>query len=93
MVDIRVLILVIDRDDDFGKKVGVKGLVIGRVVCLDVVVKFSLVDFEDSDVNVFYVVIKFYDKLKEKGEFDDVEVVLIMGYLKVGLKSDMEFVR
>lgn len=75
MVDIRVLILAIDRDDDFGKKAGVKGgPVIGRAACLDAAVKLSLADPEDSDANVLYAAIKLYDKLKEKGEFDDVEV-------------------
>ncbi len=94
MVDIRVLILAIDRDDDFGKKAGVKGgPVIGRAACLDAAVKLSLADPEDSDANVLYAAIKLYDKLKEKGEFDDVEVALITGHPKVGLKSDMELAR
>ncbi len=70
MVDIRVLILAIDRDDDFGKKAGVKGPVIGRDACLDAAVKLSLADPEDSDANVLYAAVKLYDELKEKGEFD-----------------------
>lgn len=93
MVDIRVLILAIDRDDDFGKKAGVKGPVIGRAACLDAAVKLSLADPEDSDANVLYAAIKLYDELKEKGEFDNVEVALITGHPKVGLKSDMELAR
>ncbi|BAD84361.1 hypothetical membrane protein, conserved, DUF373 family [Thermococcus kodakarensis KOD1] len=88
-----MLILAIDRDDDFGKKAGVKGPVIGRAACLDAAVKLSLADPEDSDANVLYAAIKLYDKLKEKGEFDDVEVALITGHPKVGLKSDMELAR
>ncbi|MBP1912553.1 DUF373 family protein [Thermococcus stetteri] len=90
MVDIRVLILAIDRDDDFGKKAGVKGPVIGRNACLDAAVKLSLADPEDSDANVLYAAIKLHDELKQKGEFEEVEVALITGHPKVGLKSDME---
>ncbi|AMQ18230.1 DUF373 family protein [Thermococcus peptonophilus] len=93
MVDIRVLILAIDRDDDFGKKAGVKGPVIGRDACLDAAVKLSLADPEDSDANVLYAAVKLYDELKEKGEFDGVQVALITGHPKVGLKSDMELAR
>ena len=93
MVDIRVLVLAIDRDDDFGKKAGVKGPVIGRDACIDAALKLSLADPEDSDANVVYAAVKLRDELVEKGEFDEVEVALITGHPKVGLKSDMELAR
>lgn len=93
MVDIRALILAIDRDDDFGKKAGVSGPVIGREACIDAALKLSLADPEDSDANVVYAAVKLYDELKEGGEFDDVEVALITGDPKVGVKSDMELAR
>lgn len=93
MVDIRVLVLAIDRDDDFGRKAGVRGPVIGRDACLDAAVKLSLADPEDSDANVLYAAVKLYDELKESKEFDEIEVALITGHQKVGLKSDMELAR
>jgi len=93
VVEIRVLVLAIDRDDDFGKKAGVKGPVIGREVCIDAALKLSLADPEDSDANVVYAAVKLADELKEKGEFDEVEVAIITGHPKVGLKSDMELAR
>ncbi|WP_456421979.1 DUF373 family protein [Thermococcus sp.] len=93
MVEIRVLVLAIDRDDDFGKKAGVKGPVIGRDACIDAALKLSLADPEDSDANVVYAAVKLRDELIEKGEFDEVEVALITGHPKVGLKSDMELAR
>ncbi len=90
---IKVLILAIDRDDDFGVKAGVSGPVIGRDACIDAALKLSLADPEDSDANVVYAAVKLYGELKESGEFDDVEVALITGHHDVGVKSDLELTR
>ncbi len=90
---IRVLILAIDRDDDFGTKAGVKGPVVGKDACVDAALKLSLADPEDSDANVVYAAVKLYEELKESGEFDDVEVALITGHHDVGVKSDLELTR
>ncbi|KPU62535.1 membrane protein [Thermococcus sp. EP1] len=89
----RVLILAIDRDNDFGEKAGVKGPVIGKEACIDAALKLSLADPEDSDANVLYAAIKLYEELKERGEFDDVEIALITGHSEVGIKSDIELNR
>ncbi|WP_193432406.1 DUF373 family protein [Thermococcus sp. 5-4] len=93
MVEIKALILAIDRDDDFGQKAGVEGPVIGRDACVDAALKLSLADPEDSDANVVYAAVKLYDGLKESGEFEDVQVALITGHPKVGVKSDLELAR
>ncbi|WP_370520110.1 DUF373 family protein [Thermococcus sp. LS1] len=93
MVEIKALILAIDRDDDFGQKAGVEGPVIGRDACIDAALKLSLADPEDSDANVVYAAVKLYDELKGSGEFDEVEVALITGHPKVGVKSDLELSR
>nr|WP_206203556.1 DUF373 family protein [Thermococcus sp. M36] len=87
------MILAIDRDDDFGQKAGVEGPVVGRDACIDAALKLSLADPEDSDANVVYAAVKLYDELRESGEFEDVEVALITGHSKVGVKSDMELAR
>ncbi|ASJ00746.1 DUF373 family protein [Thermococcus gorgonarius] len=89
----KVLVLAIDRDDDFGKKAGVKGPVIGKGKCIDAALKLSLADPEDSDANVVYAAVKLYDELKKSGEFEDVEVALITGHPEVGVKSDLELAR
>ncbi|NJE00551.1 DUF373 family protein [Thermococcus sp. JdF3] len=93
MVDIKALILAIDRDDDFGQKAGVEGPVIGRDACIDAALKLSLADPEDSDANVVYAAVKLYDGLRESDEFEDVQVALITGHPKVGVKSDLELAR
>ena len=90
---IRILVLAIDRDNDFGVKAGVKGPVIGRDKCIDAALKLSLADPEDSDANVVYAAVKLRDELKESGEFEDVEVALITGHHDVGVKSDLELSR
>ncbi|MBO8174136.1 MAG: DUF373 family protein [Thermococcus sp.] len=89
----RVLVLAIDRDDDFGVKAGVKGPVIGRDACIDAALRLSLADPEDSDANVVYAAVKLHDELKESGEFEDVEVALITGHHDVGVRSDLELSR
>ncbi|NJE42799.1 DUF373 family protein [Thermococcus sp. GR6] len=89
----KALILAIDRDDDFGQKAGVEGPVIGRDACIDAALKLSLADPEDSDANVVYAAVKLYDELKGSGEFDEVEIALITGHPKVGVKSDLELSR
>ncbi|ASJ02773.1 hypothetical protein A3L09_05655 [Thermococcus profundus] len=89
----KVLVLAIDRDDDFGKKAGVKGPVVGKGKCIDAALKLSLADPEDSDANVVYAAVRLYDELKKSGEFEDVEVALITGHPDVGVKSDLELGR
>ncbi|NJE09550.1 DUF373 family protein [Thermococcus sp. MAR1] len=89
----KALILAIDRDDDFGQKAGVEGPVIGREACIDAALKLSLADPEDSDANVVYAAVKLYESLRESGDFDDVEVALITGHPKVGVKSDLELAK
>ncbi len=89
-IKIKVLVLAIDRDDDFGKKAGVNGPIIGRDACVDAALKLSLADPEDSDANVLYAAVKLYDELKERAEFEDIEVALITGHPEVGVKSDLE---
>jgi len=89
----KVLVLAIDRDDDFGVKAGVKGPVVGKGKCIDAALKLSLADPEDSDANVLYAAVKLYDELKKSGEFEDIEVALITGHPEVGVKSDLELGR
>ena len=80
------IVLCIDRDDDIGRKTGIKTPVIGRQNNIDVAVKLASADPEESDVNTIFGGIKVYDNLKSKGE--DVEIVSVSGDINVGLTSD-----
>jgi len=83
---VKKLVLAIDRDDDLGRKAGIKSPVIGREENIKAAVKLATVDPEDSDVNTIFGAIKVYDKLKRKGE--DVEIATVCGDEKVGVISD-----
>lgn len=82
----KTLILNVDRDNDFGEKIGVEGPLIGRQECYRAASKLVLQDPEDSDANALFGAIKHYDELHNEGM--DVEIALITGDIEVGRKSD-----
>ena len=83
----KVLILSVDRDDDFGKKAGLNSPFIGREENLNAVMALGLKDPEDSDVNTVMAALSMYDEMLRKGE--DVEIATICGDVKVGYESDL----
>jgi len=87
----RTLVLVVDRDDDFGVKGGVDTPVIGVENCSIAATALGIADPEDSDINALYAAINIYKELKEEGN-DNVEVALIGGNEKVGYRSDSAIV-
>ncbi len=82
----KTLILCIDRDDDLGRKAGVKGPVIGREENLKAAIALALADPEDSDANAIFASISLYDRLKKEGK--DVVIATLTGSENVGMKSD-----
>ena len=82
----KTLILCVDRDDDLGRKAGVKGPVIGRDENIKAATSLALADPEDSDANAIFASISLYDRLKKEGK--DVEVATLTGSENVGMKSD-----
>jgi len=83
---VEALVLCIDRDDDLGRKAGIKGPVIGEKANLEAAQKHALVDPEDSDLNAIYAAVKL--KREAEKEYSSVEVVTITGDVEVGIKSD-----
>lgn len=83
----KVLILSVDRDDDFGKKAGLNSPFIGREENANAVMALGLKDAEDSDVNTVMAALSMYDEMLRKGE--DVEIATICGDAKVGYQSDL----
>ncbi|MFH1294435.1 MAG: DUF373 family protein [Candidatus Aenigmatarchaeota archaeon] len=81
----RILVLTVDRDNDIGRKAGVKNVVIGREALLKAAQKFALADPTDSDMNAIYQAVKTADELVN--EFK-VEVALLIGDVDVGVRSD-----
>jgi len=80
------LVLVVDRDDDFGEKGGVSTPVIGIEGAITAAIDLGIADPEDSDVNGLLAGINLYKEMKEEGR--DVEIALICGDKKVGHRSD-----
>ncbi len=86
----KVLVLCVDRDDDFGSKTGLKGPFVGRQKNIEAAMALGLKDPEDSDVNTLLAAISIYEEMLKKGI--DAEVACICGDVKVGYESDMVLV-
>lgn len=78
----KTLVLCIDRDNDFGRKTGIKSPIIGREENLKAAQSLALVDPEDSDVNCLFAAISIRDKI------EDAEIATICGDINVGVVSD-----
>ncbi len=82
------LVLCIDRDDDLGKKAGVKGPIVGEAENLKAANALAMADPEDSDVNAIFAAIKA--KKESEHLYNGVEVVTLTGDKEVGIKSDQK---
>ena len=80
-----ILVLSVDRDNDFGEKAGLSGPFIGREENLKAAIALGLKDPEASDTNTLMAAISMYDEMVKKGM--DVEVANICGDVKVGYES------
>jgi putative membrane protein len=83
----RILVLNVDRDDDFGQKAGLNSPFIGRQENLEASIALGIKDPEDSDTNTLLAAIGMYDEMVKKGM--DAEVATICGDMKVGYESDL----
>ncbi|HIP84765.1 MAG TPA: DUF373 family protein, partial [Methanothermococcus okinawensis] len=81
----RYLVIVVDMDDDVGRKANIKTPVIGRSNCINAAVKLGLADPGDTDINSILGGVKLYDDLKR--EEYEVELALISGNKDVESKE------
>ncbi len=88
MAEKRLAVVCVDRDNDFGRKAGVDGPIIGRKDNIRAAVKLALADPEDSDLNCIFMAIQKYDELKEK--YPDTEIITLVGSKKFGFESDIK---
>lgn len=82
----RTLILNVDRDNDYGEKVGITGPILGYAECYNAAIKLITSDPEDSDANALFGAIRHYEELQRQGK--DVDIGLITGDVDVGTHSD-----
>ncbi len=85
----RLLVLVIDEDDDLGFKAGVKSPVVGRTENYDAALKLIMADPEDADANAMFAAINLYDELL-KNPINELEIVTITGKKGGGMESDIK---
>ena len=82
----KTLVLNVDRDDDFGRKVNIKSPILGVEANIDAATRLGQADPEDSDINAIFSAISTYNQLFREGK--DVEIATICGDMNVGVKSD-----
>ncbi|MEF8879462.1 MAG: DUF373 family protein [Candidatus Thermoplasmatota archaeon] len=82
----KILVLNVDRDDDFGRKANVKSPVVGVEDNINAANKLGEIDPEDSDLNSIFSAISTYKQLDKEDK--DVEIATICGHINVGIKSD-----
>jgi putative membrane protein len=85
----KILVVVVDRDDDLGEKTGLRGPVIGRQNNLDAAVKLALSDPEDADANAIFYAVKVHDDLLSRGDGIEAEVATLTGSRNEGITADM----
>ncbi len=84
----KILVVCVDRDDDVGKKTGLKGPIIGEKACVAAAEKLLLKDPEDSDGNAIFEAVKTKKETREA-----VEVALVTGHPSRGYKADKEIMK
>ena len=85
----RTLVLTVDRDNDLGIKTAIRGPVVGRRQVLTAALKLGIADPEESDTNAILGALSQHDALLENGaDEDEVEVAILTGDEKVGVRSD-----
>ena len=60
-----VLVVCVDRDDDFGRKARVQGPIVGRKANLNAAVKLALADPEDLDSNCTFAAVRKMQEAKK----------------------------
>ncbi len=83
----RILVLVVDRDDDVGVKAGADGPIIGDEKNIEVAKRLALADPEDTDANTIFYAVKIANELREKGNI--VNVATITGHRNLGFLADL----
>lgn len=87
----RILVVCVDRDNDIGRKAGVKTPVIGEEDNVSAAVKLLLIDPEEADANAMFEAVRIYRSLKQGGKIL-CQVATIAGSELGGLAADRKLV-
>ncbi|MDW8021797.1 MAG: DUF373 family protein [Nitrososphaerota archaeon] len=88
----KLLILVVDRDDDIGRKTGIKTPILGFEENLRAAQALLLSDPEEADANAIFGALKLYRELSN-GLGSTVEVATLAGERGEGLEADMKIMK
>jgi putative membrane protein len=89
----RILILCVDRDDDLGKKAGIKTPVLGREENLNAAIALALRDPEEPDANAIFEGVRVYDRLYGERKSNEIfQVATITGSEFGGISADRKLV-
>ncbi|MCW4020333.1 MAG: DUF373 family protein [Candidatus Bathyarchaeota archaeon] len=89
----RLLILCVDRDNDIGRKAGVRTPVVGKEENMDSALRLILADPEEADANSMFEAIRILDDLGKDGTSRDLyEIATIAGSELGGLAADRKLV-
>lgn len=87
----RILIVCVDRDNDIGRKAGVKTPIIGEEENVNAAVKLLLTDPEEADANAMFEAVRICKSLKQGGR-TICQVATIAGSELGGLSADRKLV-
>jgi putative membrane protein len=88
-----LLILCVDRDNDIGRKTGVRTPIIGKEGNMDSALKLIIADPEEADANAMFEAIRVYDGLsKDETSHDSFEIATIAGSEVGGVAADRKLV-
>lgn len=79
--DKKYLVIVVDMDDDIGRKANIRTPILSREDNINAAVRLGLTDPGDSDVNSILGGVQHYDFLKKEGK--DVEIATISGDIDI----------
>lgn len=83
----RLLILIVDRDNDIGESTRWETPIVGVESVRQAALEFAVARPEDSDVNVMFAGIQMYEKLR--GEGRDVEIAVVGGDARDLVRADL----
>jgi len=86
----KLLVLVVDRDNDIGRKTGMKTPIIGFEENLKAAQALLLSDPEEADANAMFGALRVYRELAETYGEDHVEVATLAGEESEGIEADMK---
>jgi len=86
----RLLVLVVDSDDDLGEKTKLRGPIVGRKAVVEAATKLAIADAEEVDANAMFQAVKIFDELAKGNE---VQIACITGSRRLGYYADREIVK